>query len=79
MVKQVYMPLMDEGASVWRPVPAWQIDRETFIVLRPEGYDPDDEKWQFPPGSTVVCEPKTLPDGTVLAAVRVKEVGRQSA
>jgi hypothetical protein len=35
----------------------------------PEGYDPDDEDWEFKPGSTVRVEPRSLSEGEVLAAV----------
>ena len=79
MIEEIFMPLLDEGTDVWRPVPAWKIDRDTYIVLRPEWYDADDENWEFPPGSTVVCETKTITDGTILAAVRSKQLDRQSA
>ncbi|HEV2293587.1 MAG TPA: hypothetical protein VGR35_07010 [Tepidisphaeraceae bacterium] len=77
--EEIYVALLDEGVDVWRPAPAWKIDDSTYIILRPDDYDPDDEKWEFPPGSTVICEPKAITDGTILAAVRQKELDRQSA
>jgi hypothetical protein len=55
------------------------VDASTYIVLRPPSYDPDDEKWQYPPGSTVICQPKTIKDGTILAAVQIKQLNRQTA
>ncbi len=79
MTEEIYIALLDEGVDVWRPAPAWKIADATYIILRPDDYDPDDETWQFPPGSTVICEPKTITDGRILAAVRSKQVDRQSA
>lgn len=31
-----------------------------FRVLKTEKYDPEDEKWEFLPGSVVRCEKKIL-------------------
>ena len=73
MTDQIFMPLLDEGTQVWRPVPAHKINDTTFIVLRPKDYDPDNETWEFPPGSTVVCEKRRLSDETVLAAAHLAE------
>ena len=79
MTETIYIYLSDEGVDVWRPAPAWKINDADYIVLRPREYDPDVERWQFPPGSTVHCEPKKLSDGVVLAAVRAVQLDRQSA
>ncbi len=79
MSEQIYVSLFDEGVPVWRPVPAWKIGGSTYILLRPEGYDVEDEKWEFPPGSTVTCETRRTADGPILAAVRSVPAGRQTA
>ena len=79
MADVIYMPLLDEGVDVWRPVPAWKIDAQTYIVLRPDDYDPEDERWTFPPGSTVECEPRRIDNDDVLAAVRSHVTGRRTA
>jgi hypothetical protein len=79
MSEQIYVSLLDEGVPVWRPVPAWKVDQSTYIVLRPDSYDPDDEKWEFPPGSTVICEPRQTASGAILAAVRASHVTRRIA
>jgi hypothetical protein len=68
--EQVYVRLLDEGVNVWRPVPAYRIDQRTYALLRSDDYDPDDETWEFPPGSVVECENRRLSDGDVVAAVR---------
>ena len=77
---EVYVELLDEGVRVWRPVPAHRVDEETYVLLRPEDYDGDDETWQFPPGSVVRCANRRIRDGEILAAVeRVAVPSRQSA
>src|SRR3546814_10163185 len=40
----------------------------SYIILSTNG-DPEDEKWQFPSGSIVQCEIKTLSGGNQLVAV----------
>jgi hypothetical protein len=79
MTETIYMPLLGEGIDVWRPVPAWRIGDDTYIVLRPDDYDPAIETWAFPPGSTVVCEPRRVSDGMVPAATRMTQPDRQTA
>ena len=79
MAETIYIPLLDEGVDVWRPAPAWKIDRDTYIVLRPNDYDPEDEHWEFPPGSTVICERRQNANGAFLAAVRSAQSDRQTA
>ena len=75
----IHIPLLNEGTAVWRPAPAHRLDASTYIVLRPDSYDPDDEEWEFPPGSVVICQPTQTDKGTVLAAVRRAASGRQTA
>lgn len=79
MNKQIHVALLDEGVNVWRPAPAWQIAADTFIILRPDDYAPDMERWEFAPGTTVVCEPRQTSDGAILAAVRTAHSQRQTA
>ena len=79
MTDQIYVALLDEGLPVWRPVPARQLDESTFIIDRPKDYDPDVETWEFPPGSTVICEPRSTANGEILAAVQLKDKGRRTA
>jgi hypothetical protein len=76
---KIYVALLEEGADIWRPVPALKIDRNTYVVLQPDDYSPDDEKWEFAPGSVVIVEQRTISDGTILAAVRRTSAGKLSA
>jgi hypothetical protein len=53
MLETIYVPLLDEGTDVWRPVEATRLAENVYIVL---GVMPDDEAWAFPPDSRVRCE-----------------------
>ncbi len=79
MSEVIYVALLDEGVPVWRPVPARLVEDSTFMIERPTDYDADVETWEFPPGSTVICERRSTPEGVILAAVRLKERGRRTA
>jgi hypothetical protein len=47
----VYVHLLDEGVDVWRPVSATRVG-DGYLL---EGPRPDDERWQFEPGTLVRC------------------------
>lgn len=53
----IYMYLLDEGVDVWRPVQAEKFGPELYRVLGPV---PEEEVWQFPPGSIVRVQIKRL-------------------
>jgi len=79
MVEQIFVKLLNEAVDVWRPVPAYRIDPATYIVLRSDGYDPDSETREFPPGSVVICEDQSTADGAIFAAVRRRELDKRTA
>lgn len=79
MTERIYVRLLNEGLDVWRPAPAWKIGQRTYIVLRPETYEPDDEQWEFLPGSAVECDTRELSGGASLVATRAAELNRQTA
>lgn len=56
----IYMPLLDEGTDVWRPVEATQVTASTYRI---EGPVPPEEIWAFPPGSIVRCAARTFTGG----------------
>lgn len=62
---QVYVALLGEGTEVWRPVEAIALGGEEFELL---GDMPDDEVWQFSPGTRVRCKKKVFADGGVALA-----------
>lgn len=56
----VYVSLLNEGTDVWRPVSAIRVAADTYVLLRPSDYDPEDEDWEFLPGEVVVCEVREM-------------------
>jgi hypothetical protein len=63
----IYMPLLDEGVDVWRPVLAQRLDGGRFLVVE-QHYDRDAEQWAHEPGTIVLCSPRDLDGQQVLAA-----------
>jgi hypothetical protein len=61
---QIYVALLDEGTSVWRPVTATELTVGVFRISASE-HQPADERWQFGPGESVRCEERRLPSGEV--------------
>ena len=78
MTEKIYIPLLDEGTNVWRPIQAEKVGPDTYRI--PAHYDPGahGEQWEFQPGATVVCQPTKTSDGTILAAVRLASSGRRA-
>jgi len=66
----VYVKLLNEGIDVWRPVPAEDLAQRRYRLLPTDNYDPDDEIWEFLPGTIAICEPRQLSDGICLVAIR---------
>jgi hypothetical protein len=56
----IFMPLLNEGTDVWRPVNAERLGPDTFQVIGPE---PDHEEWMFTPGTIVRAIAKQFDDG----------------
>lgn len=63
----IYMPLMDEGVDVWRPVLAKRLDDNRFLVVA-QPYDRQAERWAYEPGTVVMCVQKGLDGQQALAA-----------
>ena len=66
--KQVYVRLLNEGTNVFRPVSAIQIDAGLYQLEGFDIYDPDDEEWEFLPGTVVLVEEQILGGKQVLLA-----------
>jgi hypothetical protein len=62
----IYMPLLNEGTDVWRPVHARQVSGDRYCI---EEESVEYEEWAFAPGSTVICEWKIFNDGSQGLAV----------
>ncbi|MDA9970487.1 hypothetical protein N9E56_01490 [Flavobacteriaceae bacterium] len=69
MKENVYIKLLGEGTTVYRPVPAIRIKNNIYKLEGEEIYDPDDEEWEFKPGAIVKTESKFLQSELVLIAM----------
>lgn len=69
----VYIRLLDEGTEVFRPTLAESLGRGKFKVLPTPNYDPEDEIWEFTPGSIVVCAKQKLEGEEVLVAMKAHD------
>ncbi len=66
--RTVYVRLLNEGTDVYRPTNAVFKEPDIYFLKSPAGYDPEDEHWEFLPGSSVKCVERVLADGCVLVA-----------
>lgn len=68
-VTSVYVRLLGEGTVVFRPTLAVPLGPRMVKLLAPSDYDPDDEDWEFKPGSIVQIEPRTFEGEPAFLAV----------
>jgi hypothetical protein len=66
----VYVRLLDEGTEVSRPTEAIDLGNGLLKLLPTPNYNPEDEKWEFPPNSVVRVEKRAAPSGEHLLAVK---------
>jgi hypothetical protein len=64
----VYVPLLNEGVDVVRPTQGISFGDNVFQLMPTPNYDPDDEHWQFFPGSLVKCIKETREGQELLVA-----------
>lgn len=69
----VYVRLLDEGTDVFRPSLAVALGGDIYELLRSESYDPEDECWEFEPGSRVHVVPRQGTAGEFLVAASLAE------
>jgi len=65
----IYVRLLDEGTPTSRPTNAVKVGVESFRLLATPNYDPEDEHWEFPPGSVVRCKATEYGGKSYLLAV----------
>ncbi len=65
----VYVKLLNEGTHVVRPTKAASLGNGKYKILPTPDYDPEDENWEFKPGSVVACEKTNGSQGAYLLAV----------
>lgn len=70
MEKYIYVQLLGEGTKVYRPVRASVISDKFYEIEGFDTYDPEDEIWEFTPGTRVVVEEQNLNGKMVLVAVK---------
>jgi hypothetical protein len=66
----IYVALLHESPPVWRAVPAEEVADGEFVL---GGTVPEDEQWEFAPGTCVRCVERTFSDGS-LGLVAVERV-----
>ena len=76
-MRRIYIRLMDEGTEVFRPTDAEVLGGDRFKVLPTHDYDPEDEQWEFVPGTVVSGVHKNLEGEDVLIAVTMSHDGRK--
>jgi len=72
--RTIYIPLLNEGTPVLRPTLGEEVGDGLYRVLSTHDYDPDDEEWQFPPGTIVECEKQTKGDEELYVAKKIGNV-----
>lgn len=66
--RTIYVELLDEGTTVVRPTQGEALDKDVYRLLPTPDYDPDDEHWEFAPGSVVRCVQEIRDGEEVLVA-----------
>lgn len=66
----IFVRLMNEGTDVSRPTDAEDLGDGRFRVLPTANYDPDEEIWEFPPGTIVRVEVRRGRTGEYLLAIK---------
>lgn len=68
-IETVYVQLLDEGTIVFRPTKGIRLEESIYKILPTKNYDPEDERWEFPPESVVKCLVRELDGKESLVAV----------
>jgi hypothetical protein len=68
----IYVELLDEGTSAWRPVQAVIVAGGVYRIVS-ENLHLDDERRRFPSGAVVRCEERQISRGLGLVAVALAE------
>jgi hypothetical protein len=74
MSETIYMPLLNEGTEVWRPVAAIPLGDGRYRVA---GEMPEDEEWEFLPGDAVIGRARFF--GGEQRIVAVEKIGSYPA
>lgn len=66
---ELHVRLLDEGTDCSRPTPGISVGNGLFKLLPTSNYNPDDERWEFLPGSLVRVKEVRNIEGAYLLAV----------
>jgi hypothetical protein len=66
---EIYVRLLDEGTDCTRPTLGIVLENGLIQLLPTDNYDPDDEHWEFLPGSIVRVQEIRNAGGSYLVAV----------
>jgi len=69
----IYVRLQGEGTSVYKPAQCLVQRAGVALLLTPSDYDPDDEDWEFKPGTMVRFESRALEGRQVRVAIAMAE------
>lgn len=67
-LETIFVALLDEDVDVWRPVLAERRAHGAYLIAS-RNTPPDEEVWEFLPGSLVRCERRELSERACLVAV----------
>ncbi len=67
---EIYVALLKEGTTVFRPTKGKLLGPNKVEILPTVNYDPEDEEWEFTPGSIVECISEKREGREVLIARR---------
>lgn len=71
--KPVYVRLLNEGTTVYRPVEVVTVDGGAVKLIAPPGFDSEDEAWEFKPGSIVLLKEQILEGKEALVAYALRD------
>ncbi len=70
---KIYVDLSEEGSPTMRPTQAIDLGNGLYKLLPTPNYDPEDEVWEFLPGSVVRGETRKDTRGEYLYAVKLPD------
>ncbi len=68
-IVKIYVQLLEEGTPTIRGTNAISLGNGMYKILPTPDYDPEDEIWEFLPGTTVRCEGRKNLGEDILFAV----------
>jgi len=70
--RKIFVKLLGQETKAWRPTLAEDVGEGLFKILPTPDYNPENENWEFPPGSTVKIEEQDIPGGNIFQHVETK-------